>query len=391
MGGIYIKKYDEDFSLNNAFVNEGENIFSILLTEKGDYTFGYSIDGDDNKNIYEINDLKVKVANHIFDVLIFIPPNPFILKEIAKKELQLDIIFYFGYNFEITLNLYKEEDENNKITFNHSTGTSLYELSDEDINNLESDTNYYFTITQTSIGSILYKQKIIFSDIKIEPFYYLNDYIVISNIKKKIDFLTITNEGNEEYKLDNQKLFKDKNLLYIYIPKTIGKKYGNYEMRVDRDPFASFFFSKSILDADFIVSNMTNNHLVTISSINYYVPNIETIEVTSSTQDIKIYNSDDFEIIDNTLVLQLKEIDNEKTYRITKITEKCNLSDKEKCSQLQLLPIGKNEDYGLEVDTFYTISLDDDDDNNNGNNVNNKKETEIDISFKFRKSFCLYN
>ena len=38
------------------------------------------------------------------------------------------------------------------------------------------------------------------------------------------------------------------------------------------------------------------------------------------------------------------------------------------------------EDYDFEVDTFYTISLDDDDDNNN---VNNKKETEIDISFKF--------
>ena len=129
---------------------------------------------------------------------------------------------------------------------------------------------------------------------------------------------------------------------------------------------------------------MTDNHLVTISSINYYVPNIETIEVTSSTQDIKIYNSDDFEIIDNTLVLQLKEIDNEKDYRITKITEKCNLSDKEKCSQLQLLPIGKNEDYDFEVDTFYTIPLDDDDDNN----VNNKKETEIDISFKFGNPFA---
>ena len=38
-------------------------------------------------------------------------------------------------------------------------------------------------------------------------------------------------------------------------------------MRVDRYPFASFFFSKSILDADFTVSNITYNNLEKISYI----------------------------------------------------------------------------------------------------------------------------
>ena len=59
--GIYIKKDDEDFSLNNGSVNEENNLFIYLLSEKDDYNFGYSIDGDDNKNIYEINKLKVKM------------------------------------------------------------------------------------------------------------------------------------------------------------------------------------------------------------------------------------------------------------------------------------------------------------------------------------------
>ena len=379
VGGIYIKKNDEDFSLNNIFSYEGNNEYKILLIEKGDYSIGFSIKGDDNNNIYKINNLKIKVASNIFDILNFIPPNPFILKESAKKELKLDIIFYFGYNFEITLNLYKEKDEKNKLTFNHFTGTSLYELTDEEINNLENDKTYYFIITQTqtSIGNILYKQKIIFSNIKIEPFYFLNDYIFISNIYKKIDYLTIMNEGNEEYTLDNQKLFKDKSLLYIYIPKNISEKYGNYKMSVNGAQFASFFFSKSILDANFSVSNMTHNNLVTISSINYYMSNVEKIEIISSNNNLKEYDSNKFEIIDNILILTL-DVNEGETYTIKKITEKCNFSNEEKCSQLLFLPIGINDNIEFDVFPFYPIKIDDN---------NNEKEIEIIISIKFNNIF----
>ncbi len=131
------------------------------------------------------------------------------------------------------------------------------------------------------------------------------------------------NEDNEEYALDNQKLFKDKNLLYIYIPKNISEKYGNYKMSVDRVQFASFFFSKSILDADFSVSNITDNNLVKISSVNYYISNIEKIQISSSNNSLKEYDSNKFEIIDNILILTL-DVNEGETYTIKKITEKCN-------------------------------------------------------------------
>ena len=112
--------------------------------------------------------------------------------------------------------------------------------------NLTEDETYYFTVSKTIDEEVLYKQKIMFSNIKVEPFYFLNDYIILSNINKKIDFLTISNEGNEVYDLDNQKLFADKKLLYVSIPTKARKFYGKYKMQVDRDDFASFFFSKSI-------------------------------------------------------------------------------------------------------------------------------------------------
>lgn len=132
--------------------------------------------------------MKIKVVSNIFEILIFIPPNPFILKDLAEEELKLDIIPYYGYNFDFTLNLFKENEENKIIEYQYNKGSSVYQISNENLINLECNQMYYFTITKNSNQNYLYKQKIIFSNMKIEHSIILIIIYIFKIFIKKLIF-----------------------------------------------------------------------------------------------------------------------------------------------------------------------------------------------------------
>ncbi len=359
INNIYIKE-NGIFNKDKPFRKDDNNEFSYTLENKGIFTFGYSIntnEGNYNLYIFDIPDIKINVGLHIFDFLVFIPPNPFILIDLAEEELKLDIIpniRFIGYNIDIKLYLYKENNLNNKLEYKHNKATSIYQLSNDDIKKLETNINYYFIICENNTRKILYQQKIIFSNIKVKPFYYTCDYIVISNINDKINYLTISNEGNEIYELENQKLYPELHILYISIPQHL--PYGLYKMQIDRDNFASFYLSKRIFNADFLISKMTEKNKIIITSPNFYLPNIYSIEVISNLNETFTYYSNSFSFSDNNdriiVSLNIKEGNN---YSITKITEKCQFSNEEKCIKIVNKQIESNSFESFNVTKYYPI------------------------------------
>ena len=129
--------------------------------------------------------MKIKVVSNIFEILIFIPPNPFILKDLAEEELKLDIIPYYGYNFDF---LFKENEENKIIEYRYNKGSNVYQISNENLINSERNQIYYFTITKNSNQIFLYKQKIIFSNMKIEHSIILIIIYIFQIFIKKLSF-----------------------------------------------------------------------------------------------------------------------------------------------------------------------------------------------------------
>ena len=107
--------------------------------------------------------MKIKVVLNISEILIFIPPNPFILKDLAEEELKLDIIPYYGYNFDF---LFKENEENKIIEYRYNKGSNVYQISNENL--INSERNQICTLLTFYYSNYIFQYK-----------FYVKNFLII--------------------------------------------------------------------------------------------------------------------------------------------------------------------------------------------------------------------
>ena len=110
---------------------------------------------------------------------------------------------------------------NNKIVnFTHEKGVSNHDLSKEKMNLLEKGKEYLLCVKDKNSNTVLYAQKVSFSNFEIDSIYYYTGFIQVYNAVSKISDITIYDSYGYSFDVDEefQELDNENHILWITMP-----------------------------------------------------------------------------------------------------------------------------------------------------------------------------
>ena len=180
--------------------------------------------------------------------------------------------------------------DNKIVNFTHEKGVSNHDLSKEKMNLLEKGKEYLLCVKDKNSNTVLYAQKVSFSNFEIDSIYYHTGFIQVYNAVSKISDLTIYDSYGNAFIVDEefQELDNENHILWITMPNEFFP--GYYYIYYNGEEFGKFFLvygleSFTNLNA-FNIYPISGKNNVIITSSMYYLPDIFRIEIIRNVNDV---------------------------------------------------------------------------------------------------------